>query len=87
MHPNLLRRQSGDIDIYRHLLDEGVGLRQLVDYYYILQHSSESERQEAVVTLTSFRMKRFVGAVIYVMQEVLGMEEKEGVYLMVHDYV
>lgn len=62
------------IHIYRHLFDEGIGLRQLVDYYYILQHSSEQQRHEAMATLASFRMKRFVGAVMYVVQEALGMD-------------
>lgn len=63
------------IHIYRHLFDEGVGLRQLVDYYYVLKHSTLEERTEAMRVLSSLRMKRFVGAAMYVMQEVFGMED------------
>ena len=63
------------IHIYRHLFDEGVGLRQLVDYYYVLNHSNSEERIEAMTVLSSFRMKRFVGATMYVMQSVFGMDD------------
>lgn len=67
------------IHIYRHLFDEGVGLRQLMDYYYVLQHSTLEERQEAMGVLNTFRMKRFVGSVIYVLQVVFKLDDD---YLM-----
>lgn len=79
------------IHIYRHLFDEGVGLRQLMDYYYVLQHSTVEERKEALNILSSFKMGRFVGAVMYVMQEVFKLDdgfllcipnEKEGKFLL-----
>lgn len=54
------------IHIYRHQFEEGVGLRQLMDYYYILMHSTEEERLEAFSYLCRFGMTRFVGAVMYV---------------------
>jgi hypothetical protein len=63
------------IHIYRHLFDEGVGLRQLMDYYYVLQHSTLDERQEAYRVLCSFNMKRFVGAVLFVLQEVFKLDD------------
>lgn len=63
------------IHIYRHLFDEGIGLRQLMDYFYLLQHSTLEERREAMKVLISFRMKRFVGAVMYVLYEVFNIEE------------
>lgn len=62
------------IHIYRHLFDEGIGLRQLMDYYYVIRHSTLEERQEALRVLCSFKMKRFVGAVMYVMQEVFRLD-------------
>ena len=62
------------IHIYRHLFDEGIGLRQLMDYYYVIQHSKLEERKEALRVLCFFKMKRFVGAVMYVMQEVFGLD-------------
>lgn len=64
------------IHIYRHLFDEGVGLRQMLDYYFILKHSTEQERAEAFKVLRSFRMSRFVGATMYVQQKVFLMEEQ-----------
>ncbi len=63
------------IHIYRHLFDEGIGLRQVMDYYYVLQHSTEEERQEAMSLLDSFRMGGFVGAMMYVLQEVLKLDD------------
>lgn len=63
------------IHIYRHLFDEGIGLRQLMDYYYVLKHSTVEERQEALRVLGSFKMRRFVGTVMYVLQEVFKMDD------------
>lgn len=63
------------IHIYRHVLFEGIGLRQMTDYYYILQHSTADERQKAFKMLRKFGVGKFVGAVMYVMQLVYGLEE------------
>lgn len=79
------------IHIYRHVFSEGIGLRQLMDYYYILTHSSNEERVNAYATLCSFGMKRFVGAVMYVLRIVFDIDEnlllckpnkKEGEFLL-----
>lgn len=64
------------VHIYRHLFDEGIGLRQLMDYYYILIHSKQSERTEAYKILCSLGMKRFVGAVMFVLQEFFRLENE-----------
>lgn len=63
------------IHIYRHLFDEGIGLRQLMDYYYILMHSTIEERNEAFGYLCQFRMKRFVGAVMYIQKYVFDIAD------------
>lgn len=63
------------IHIYRHVFQEGIGLRQLMDYYYILTHSSNEERVNAYATLCSFGMQRFVVAVMYVLRIVFDMDE------------
>lgn len=63
------------IHIYRHVLFEGIGLRQITDYYYILQHSTADERQKAFKMLRKFGVGKFVGAVMYVMHRVYGLEE------------
>lgn len=79
------------IHIYRHIFSEGIGLRQLMDYYYILTHSTKEERVNAYATLCSFGMKKFVGAVMYVLRIVFGADEnillcepnyKEGEFLL-----
>lgn len=67
--------------IYRHLFYEGIGLRQLMDYYYVLRHGfTEEERIESVRLIRRFRMLPFAKAVMYVMKEVFGLEDK---YLLV----
>lgn len=81
--------------IYRHLLDEGVGLRQVVDYYFVLKtRNMDSENQgntELGKTLRYLGMGKFAGALMWVMQEVLGLNreymicepsEKHGQFLL-----
>ena len=82
--------------IYRHLIDEGVGLRQVVDYYWLLREFNE-ERVSIVDKVTMmeivswFGMRKFAGALMYVMKVLLGMpqeyllcepSEKDGKFLM-----
>ena len=65
------------VHAYRHLFDEGIGLRQLMDYYFVLrQPCTAEERAEAVRTLERLRLKRFAGAVMYVLQAVFGLEDE-----------
>ena len=63
------------IHIYRHLFDDGIGLRQLMDYYYVILHSTAEERQESMRVLITFRMRRIAGAVMYVLQEVFKLDD------------
>lgn len=79
------------IHINRHIFEEGIGLRQLTDYYYILTHSTKDERNNAFSILKSLYMKKFVGAVMYVMVNVFDIEKglllcepntKEGEFLL-----
>lgn len=62
--------------IYRHILIEGVGLRQVMDYYYLLLKSTASERGEAAATIESLSMGRFCAAVMYVLRTVFGLEDE-----------
>ena len=69
------------VHIYRHLFGEGIGLRQLLDYYFVLcQGFTEEERAETMCTLRSLKMERFAAAVMWVLQEVYGMDSR---YLLV----
>lgn len=63
------------IHVYRHIFQEGIGLRQLTDYYFILTHSTAEERSEAMATLKSFGIGKFVAAVMHIEQKVLDIEE------------
>lgn len=65
------------IHIYRHLFDEGIGLRQVVDYYFILQASTEEERKTAYQVLCSFGMGRFCSAMMWVLKSVFCIENKK----------
>lgn len=65
------------LHIYRHLFDEGVGLRQLLDYYYVLvAPCTDAEKAETVRMLGRLRMRRFASAVMYVLQEVFGLDDR-----------
>ncbi len=63
------------VHIYRHIFSEGIGLRQLMDYYYILQNSSEVQRAQAFEVLCGLRMKSFVGGIMWILKEYFGMKE------------
>lgn len=67
--------------IMHHEFDEGIGLRQLVDYYYLLRRGfTEEERRQDCKLLRSFKMYRFASAVMFIMKEVFGLDDK---YLLV----
>ena len=69
------------LHIYMHLFGEGIGLRQVLDYYYVLRQPSTAEsRERTVKTLRQLRMLRFVRAMMWVQQEVFGLEDD---YLLV----
>ena len=63
------------VHINRHIFEEGIGLRQLMDYYYILRHSTQQERSDAYKELCSVGLKKFVSAVMYVLKQVLLLED------------
>ena len=78
--------------IYRHFLFEGVGLRQVMDYYFVLQAADEGRKtKDESVLLKEFRLTRFAGALMWVMEHVFAMDrkymiceldEKEGRFLL-----
>lgn len=63
------------IHIYRHVFQEGIGLRQLTDYYFILTHSTSAEREEAFKTLKSFGLGKFAATIMYNMQKVFDIDK------------
>lgn len=64
------------VHIYRHIFSEGIGLRQLIDYYYILQCSIEEQRNEAFDVLCQLKMRSFMGGIMWILMECFGMNIK-----------
>lgn len=65
------------LHIYRHLFQEGIGLRQLLDYYYVLKQGfTPQEKQETLKQLKELKMLRFAGATMYVLKKVFNIEER-----------
>lgn len=69
--------QMGHILI--HLMDEGIGLRHMVDYYYVLKHlraASASEREKIKKVWNSLGMLRLASAVMWIEHEALGLPKE-----------
>lgn len=64
--------------ISNHVIQEGIGLRQLLDYYYLLmQGFSEEERMQDEQLLRRFGLYHVASAVMYVLHEVFGLQQKQ----------
>lgn len=71
---------------YRHLMHEGLGLRQVMDYYFALRSVpdgltsnsfSTSKHQEVLSTMQLLGLLRFAEAMMYVLQIVFGLDEQD----------
>lgn len=63
--------------LMHHFFFEGIGLRQMIDYYYLLLRGfSEEERLKTVHILKSVGMYKFTAAVMYVMKEIFSLPDK-----------
>lgn len=81
------------LHIYRHFLYEGVGFRQIVDYYFVLKAANKEnlDVSDSLEAVSHFGMERFAKGLMWVMHESLGMpsewmlwepDEKEGRYIL-----
>ena len=61
--------------IQRHFFKGGVGLKQLADYFILLEHSTDEDRREISERLSRFGLKRLGAAIMWVMGEVFGLEK------------
>ena len=61
--------------IFTHLMNEGIGLRQLLDYYFVLSMSSVNCEMLTSLQkeLKELGLWKFAGAIMYIMHEVFGM--------------
>ena len=72
--------------IMHHFFDEGIGLRQLMDYFYLMKNEKcrmknlQSGGTNLPDVLEHLGLRKFAGAVMYVLQEVFGLEDE---YLIV----
>jgi len=65
------------LHIYRHLFTEGIGLRQLMDYYYVLSKGfTEDERLNTLKTLDSLKLADFAASVMYVLKTVFMLDDR-----------
>lgn len=77
---------------YNHFCGHGVGLRQIMDYYYVLRQGfTEEERKDAIYWIKKLGMARFARGLMWVLREYFGLEqryllmptvEKEGRFIM-----
>ena len=79
------------LHIYHHLFDGGIGLRQVMDYYFVLCNLPRTEHYGVMEILKSLGVKRFTAALMCVLHEVFGLEEsmmlckpneKDGAFLL-----
>lgn len=61
--------------MYRHYLEGGLGMRQMMDYYYVLRTLEPSDREPVMKTLKRLGMKRFTASVMASMWYNFGLEE------------
>lgn len=65
--------------LFSHYFDEGLGMRQLLDYYYVLKrwHREEQPNDAIMLALRSFGIAKFAAAVMWVLQEVFALSQDE----------
>lgn len=62
--------------IQRHLLSEGVGMRQIIDYYYLLKSDISCQRKDVSPLWKSFGLNHMAEALMWVLHEKLMLEEE-----------
>lgn len=79
------------VHIFHHLLEEGVGLRHIIDYFYILKVLPIEKRKVSLEIIRHLGLEMFLSAMMWVLKEVCGMNldcllcepnEKEGKFLL-----
>lgn len=64
--------------IFRHLFFEGIGIRQILDYYFVIQQPiTENEKREYIKLLKEFGLYKFATAITFVMQRIFAMDEEQ----------
>ena len=64
--------------LYHHFFDEGIGMRQIIDYYYVVNNDELLVIRDTLQKeLKHLGLWKFAGAVMYVLHEVLGLSEEK----------
>lgn len=64
--------------LYHHFFDEGIGMRQIIDYYYIVNNDELLVIRDTLQReLKYLGLWKFAGAVMYVLHEALGLSEEK----------
>ena len=64
--------------LYHHFFDEGIGMRQIVDYYYVVNNDELLVIRDTLQReLKHLGLWKFAKAVMYVLHEALGLSEKK----------
>lgn len=64
--------------LYHHFFDEGIGMRQIIDYYYIVNNDELLVVRDTLQKeLKHLGLWKFARAVMYVLHEALGLSEKK----------
>ena len=64
--------------LYHHFFDEGIGMRQIIDYYYVVNNDELLVIRDTLPReLKHLGLWNFAGAVMYVLHETLGLSEEK----------
>ena len=64
--------------LYHHFFDEGIGMRQIIDYYYVVNNDELLVIRNTLQSeLKHLGLWKFAGAVMYVLHETLGLSEEK----------
>ena len=64
--------------LYHHFFDEGIGMRQIIDYYYVVNNDVLLVIKDTLQKeLKYLGLWKFTGAVMYVLHEALGISEEK----------
>ena len=65
--------------LYHHFFDEGIGMRQIIDYYYVVSMLNVNCEMLTCLPkeLKHLGLWKFAGAVMYVLHEALGLSEEK----------
>ena len=64
--------------LYHHFFDEGIGMRQIIDYYYVMNNDELLVIRDTLQKeLKHLGLWKFAGAVMYVLHEALGLSEEK----------